>query len=117
MTFKVLATPDTSPDLVSGMICGVVDLDSIGGPGGNVYTADSGNVLDGDTGTPIAMSGAEMVRIKPTDNPGVYCGSNGPDYTLFAGSVSLTPINASKVRRATPAPPPVARRLGRLATQ
>ena len=110
VTFKVLATPDSAPESVSGMICGVLDLNSLG-ESPNVYVADSGNLLDGGGGIPIAMSGAEMVRIKGTENPALYCSSNGPDFTLFAASVSLTRINARTVKNTEPAPSPVAKGL------
>lgn len=113
VTFKVLASPDSSPGLVSGMICGVLDLDTLG-PHTRVYTADSGNALDGGTGIPIAMSGADMVRIRSTANPGVYCGTNGPDFMLFKASVSLTPINARRLKTARPVPAPFGKRLGGL---
>ena len=103
VTFNVVAIPDTSPDLVGGMICGVVDLDTLG-PNTRVYAADSGNVMDGDTGNPIAMSGAEMVRIGRTANPALYCGSNTSAYTLFSASVSLTKITSRTIKKAQPAP-------------
>jgi len=111
VTFSVVAAPDSSPDQTGGMICGVVDLDTLG-PRTRVYAADSGTVIDGDTGIPIAMSGAEMVRIGRTANPGLYCGSNSSAYTLLAASVSLTSISSRTVKTARPATLPFrARRL------
>jgi hypothetical protein len=85
------------------MICGVVDLDTLG-PETRVYTAASSNVMAGDTGSPVAMSGAEMVSITRTANPGLYCGSNTDTYTLFSASVSMTRITSRAVKAATPAP-------------
>jgi hypothetical protein len=104
-TFKAVATPTTSPgDPPVTLICGVVDLNTIG-PRTRVYTADSGTYI-GDL--PVATSGAEMVRIKPFHNPGLICATNGVDFTLFkSATASLTPINARSVQVAVPAKPPV----------
>ena len=100
VSFSVLATPDSNtPDLVPGMICGLLDVDTLG-PNTFVYTADSGNLMQGNNGTPIAMSGAEMVHINKTANPGLYCGSNSATYTLFTGTVSITKITSRKVKTA-----------------
>lgn len=105
VTFKVLASPEEAPDQVAGMLCGVVDLDSLG-PNTRVYTADSGNAMDGGMGSPVAMSGAEAIRIRPGANPGVYCGSNSSEFTLFAASASFTTITSRRVKNAVPTPPP-----------
>ena len=103
VTFKVVAAPAETPGQVGGMICGVVDLDTLG-PDTDVYTADSGNVVDGGTGIPIAMSGAEAIRVSAGENPGIYCGSNSSEYTLFAASVSFTTITSRAVKSAPSTP-------------
>ena len=105
VTFKVLANPTETPDQVGGMICGVVDLDTLG-PNTQVYTAASGNTMEGGTGNPIAMSGAEAIRVSAGANPGVYCGSNSSEFTLFAASASFTKITTRRVKQAASTPLP-----------
>jgi hypothetical protein len=114
VTFKVLANPGETPDQVGGMICGVVDLDTLG-PDTQVYTAASGNTMDGGTGNPIAMSGAEAVRVSAGANPGVYCGSNSSEFTLFAASASFTTITSRTVKNAASTPLPFRTKRGRIA--
>jgi len=114
LTFKVLASPAETPDQVGGMICGVVDLDTLG-PNTQVYTAASGNAMEGGMGNPIAMSGAEVVRVTANANPGVYCGSNSNEFTLFAASASFTTITSRSIRRAVSAPLPFRTQRGRIA--
>ena len=114
VTFKVLATPGESPGLVGGMICGVVDLDTLG-PNTQVYTAASGNAMDGGTGNPIAMSGAEAIRVSAGANPGVYCGSNSSEFTLFTASASFTKITTRRVKQAASTPLPFRTNRGRIA--
>lgn len=114
VTFKVLATPAETPGQVGGMLCGVVDLDTLG-PNTQVYTAASGNVMDGGTGNPIAMSGAEAIRVSVAANPGVYCGSNSSEFTLFAASASFTKITTRRVKQAASTPLPFRTSRGRIA--
>jgi len=105
VTFNVLATPNSAPDQSGTMLCGVVDLSTLG-ENTHVYAAQSGHAWEGDNGTPIAMSGAEMVRISRDADPGLYCGANTSEYVLYTASVSMTRITSRTVKTARPAPSP-----------
>lgn len=104
-SFTVLGSPDTPVGETGTLLCGVVDLKTLG-ENTRVYTAQSGSAINDDSGSPIAVSGTEMVRIRPTASPGLYCGANTPEFTLYSGVVSMTSITSRNVKTAHPEPVP-----------
>ncbi len=96
-SFSFLALPDDTSGVVPGMICGLVDIDTLG-PETLVYTADSTTLIEGDIGAPLAMSGSETVRVADGANVGLYCGANTATYAIFRGSASFTTISQRTVK-------------------
>jgi hypothetical protein len=115
VSFKAFVIPDAvAPGESVDVICGVADLNTIG-PNTRVYTADSATYSNG---FPTLMSGAETVRIRKQDDPGIVCAtSTNTNVTLFkAITASFTHVNSRTVKTAAPVPNPRAR-ASRLFTQ
>lgn len=105
VSFKAFVIPDSvAPGTSVDVICGVADLSTIG-PNTRVYTADSATYSNG---FPTLMSGADTVRIRKQDDPGVVCTtSTNTDFTLFkAITASFTRVASRTVKTATPVPNP-----------
>jgi hypothetical protein len=86
-------------------ICGVADLRTLGSST-HIYTADSATYIGA---FPSIMSGAEVVRIRPAQSPGLVCttASNtaGAHFRLFSAvTASFTRVNSREVRSAEELP-------------
>jgi hypothetical protein len=97
------------------VVCGVADLLTVGAST-HVYTADSATYI----GTfPAIMSGAEVVRIRAAQQPGLLCttaaNTGGVNFRLFkAVTASFTRLNSREVRSAEALVVPAGRRTVRL---
>lgn len=119
VSFKAVAIPSTgTPQAPTQLVCGVADLPTLATGNPFIYTAQVATYI-GDF--PAIISGAEAVRVRSGQQPGVLCTTSsntaGTKFTLFKPvTVSFTKINAREVRKAERlTTPPGARRAGLLA--
>jgi hypothetical protein len=100
-SFKASVTPAAGTAIAPvDVICGIADLNT-GGQSTHAYTADSAS-YHGQL--PAFMSGAETIRIKTANQPGLACfTSTNSDFKLFKPlSASFTKINSRSVQTASP---------------
>ncbi len=101
-SFRALVTPAAgTASAPVDVICGIADLNTVG-QSTHAYTADSAS-YNGQV--PAIMSGAETIRIRSANRPGLACfTSTNTDFKLFKPlSASFTKINSRSVQTASPA--------------
>jgi len=82
-TRMVMLLEPTDPQATStSVICGVVDLDTLGAPDTKIFVAESATVSTASS-LPAAMSGAATVRIRKSASPGFVCFSPDASMQLF----------------------------------
>jgi hypothetical protein len=100
-SFKALVIPASGTvGTPVGVICGIADLNTVGAST-HAYTADSAS-YNGQF--PAIMSGAETIRIRSSNRPGLTCFITGnTDFKLFKPlTASFTKINSRSVQTASP---------------
>jgi hypothetical protein len=103
VSFKAVAIPSTgTPQAPTQLVCGVADLPTLATDNPFIYTAQVATYI-GDF--PAIVSGAESVRVRSGQQPGVLCTTSsntaGTKFTLFTPvTVSFTKLNAREVRKA-----------------